>query len=292
VAPVLASIHEAGIPTLLLKGAPLALLCYGDAGLRPMRDIDILVSEQDAWRTVRLLESSGWRRGAPWRSMTEKDLRFKHSVCLENSSGRQFDLHWHVLYLACFRGADRPFLEAAVPCEFQGIATRALCATDQLIHACVHGLIWNDVPPMRWVADAFTVMSVGPIDWARLTELTEWLGVTLPVREGLEYLADAFTAPVPDGVLATLRGIPVSRGKRTSYQRLQEPYKLSGPLDTFLALGSEYLAASRGLSLVEKLTGFPRWLQLSWALDSRSGVWRRAARWPLRRIGLALRDAE
>ena len=33
---------------MLLKGAALILQCYHDAGLRPMRDLDILVPEEQA----------------------------------------------------------------------------------------------------------------------------------------------------------------------------------------------------------------------------------------------------
>ena len=42
-AVVLHDLHQAGIPTLLLKGAAMAVYYYRDPGLRPMEDFDLLV---------------------------------------------------------------------------------------------------------------------------------------------------------------------------------------------------------------------------------------------------------
>src|SRR5690554_5448713 len=44
-AEILPAFATAGIPALVLKGAALAHLVYGRPGLRPMRDIDILVDK-------------------------------------------------------------------------------------------------------------------------------------------------------------------------------------------------------------------------------------------------------
>src|SRR6202008_4308852 len=60
VRPGLDQLRAAGIPTLFLKGAPLALEHYGDLGLRPMADIDVLVPWADAPRALDLLEAAGW----------------------------------------------------------------------------------------------------------------------------------------------------------------------------------------------------------------------------------------
>src|ERR1019366_412296 len=63
-APALETIHGAGIPTLLLKGASLGRLHYADVGLRPMNDLDVLVPEGRTMETIRLLHDHGWRQTA------------------------------------------------------------------------------------------------------------------------------------------------------------------------------------------------------------------------------------
>ena len=50
--PALQSLAGAGIPTLLLKGAALAVASYPDPGSRTMEDVDILVPLEDADRAL------------------------------------------------------------------------------------------------------------------------------------------------------------------------------------------------------------------------------------------------
>src|SRR3954451_2652105 len=51
---------QATEPVLVLKGAALAHLVYGDPGLRPMRDVDLLVPTADTRRAVDLLTRCGF----------------------------------------------------------------------------------------------------------------------------------------------------------------------------------------------------------------------------------------
>jgi hypothetical protein len=53
---------RAGVPVLLLKGAVLADVLYGDVARRPQYDIDLLVRARDARRTRSILQSSGYRK--------------------------------------------------------------------------------------------------------------------------------------------------------------------------------------------------------------------------------------
>ena len=54
---------QAGVPFLVLKGAALAHLVYGDPRLRPMRDIDLLIRKVDAGRAHDVLMRCGLRAG-------------------------------------------------------------------------------------------------------------------------------------------------------------------------------------------------------------------------------------
>src|SRR5208337_508039 len=57
---VIKSFHQAGIDFLLLKGADLRIRLYGDASLRPMSDLDLLISPRDISRVRSLLENLGF----------------------------------------------------------------------------------------------------------------------------------------------------------------------------------------------------------------------------------------
>ena len=68
--PALESLAAAGIRTMLLKGAVLANPPYGEPGLRPIGDVDVLVEPVHARAATRILEESGW---IAWRKHSERD---------------------------------------------------------------------------------------------------------------------------------------------------------------------------------------------------------------------------
>jgi hypothetical protein len=216
-------------------------------------------------------------------------LGFRHSLTLFHTGGREIDLHWHALYLASFRGADQPFWKASVPLEFEGVPTQALCASDQLLHACVHGPMWNPFPPMRWVADAITVMRSSKTDWQRLLMLAERFRLVAPVREALAYLATALATPVPNEVLAALRGIKVRQSEQLEYQRLCKPWPLLGPIDSVRATYDIYARCMRGETRLAKLARLPRYLQCNWGLERPHQVWSEAMRRILLRVEIRKR---
>ena len=279
-APALETIHGAGIPTLMIKGAALGRLHYADVGLRPMNDLDVLVPEERAMETIRLLEEHGWRQTTNGNfRMQKSDLSFRHALQFVSPEGLEIDLHWHALYLACFQSADEAFWKNSVPMEFEGIPTCTLCPTDQLIHACAHGLMWSEIPPVRWVADAVVVMRSAAIDWERLTSLTDQLRIVLPVREGLRYLADSLDVGVPAAAWEGFADRKISRSEILEYQRLQHPMQLQGPLDTFRALYGRYRRNAGARSPLARLGEFVRFLQFHWQVENVWQVWPAAFRW-------------
>lgn len=58
---ILSVLESKGIPCLVLKGAALCQTVYRDIGLRPMRDIDLLLAKEDVHRAHALLESHDYR---------------------------------------------------------------------------------------------------------------------------------------------------------------------------------------------------------------------------------------
>ncbi len=295
-ADLLNRFREAGIPTLVLKGAALALRYYADVGLRPMDDIDLLVPTERTAEAVALLHRLGWREKT-YREMRQVDTRViagRHAWEFVNESGSCVDLHWHALSTSRFPNADEPFWRDAEPLSVGGAPSLALNATDALIHTCVHGGRWNPLPPVRWVSDAIHILrsSAHGIAWQRLVDLAQWLGVTLPVQDSLDYLTRNFNAPVPDEVLAQLACVPVSAQERRAYVCLGSAP--AGPLHTFARVWHSYhhyralwikRTDSRPpiglLVYVQVATGYPtisrllrRGLQLAW---------RNISPWPLAR---------
>lgn len=213
VAELLRRLQAAGIPTLALKGVALGPLAYGQIALRPMADADLLVPASHARGAAAALREAGW---APAHAPDEWPPRFTASRSFVNDIGLELDLHIHVMHECLDADADEEFWAAAVPLDVGGVATRALCPADQLLHVLTHGYRPSPLPPVRWVADAAMVIrSAGAtLEWGRLVVQARKRRVSLIVDACLRYLAEQMEAPVPADVLATLARTPVGRVER------------------------------------------------------------------------------
>lgn len=258
--------YDAGIRTLILKGAALTLLHYRDYGLRPMDDFDILIPTEQAMAAINVLTDLDWRpKVKPLRAFTEDLFSVRHSEAFKDASGNELDLHWHVLHECCYDHADDVFWNDATSVELHDVKTRALHPTDQLLHVCIHGARWNVVPPIRWVADARILLktSVDDIDWDRLVAQAQERCLTFRMRHTLAYVRDLLNAPVPPGVVRSLQETPVSRIERREYRNRIRPSKL-GRLPS-LWIHHQLLSKRRRKSgLQKKSMGFVRYLQQVW----------------------------
>jgi hypothetical protein len=246
----IAALEAAGIRTLVLKGAALGALHYGDRGARPMNDLDILVPRDAAPEAMRVLRANGF---IPEVEPPEAMLGIRHSENFEDEDGRSVDLHWYALAQPA---NDDDFWAAAVPVEVGGVPTLALCPADELLYACVHGLCLNPVSPIRWVADALIVIrsAEGRLDWSRLVERGVARRLTVTLGAALEYLRNEFAAPVPVETLAALRSAPSSRVERWAHRALLTP-----PPNAFRALVIWY-DRYRRMRAIDGLEGSPSFL--------------------------------
>ena len=258
-AGLLRSFSERDLEVLVLKGAALLTLYYEDLGLRPMADIDILVREERAGRAASLLQGQGWRS----RRNFETQRRSRHNILFRDDGGQQLDLHWYLLRECRYPGADREFWDNAVRVRIGGVESRTLGPADQLLHTCVHGYQWHNVPPIRWVADALTIIQGGEgnLDWRYLVEQVRTRGLVLPMRETLAYLRESFFAPVPETTLEALWREPTSAADRVIYAITTSPRPSPGYA---LVLWRSYSRATPGAGFLRRLIGFPGHIRDLW----------------------------
>lgn len=213
-AAILQLFSEGSIPTMALKGLALAPLYYGNVRLRPMGDIDILVPVARVREAAGLLVAAGWQ-SLRYERMAQPDyFSTHHSSLFVSGKGVQCDLHWHVFEEGCRDGADDDFWSHAQRMSLGDVKTSALCDTDQLFHALVHGGRVNDVAPIRWVADCALVLRHGNIDWNRLIAHARTFAVALRIRKMARYLNAQMELPVPRSALAALQSLPVTGTER------------------------------------------------------------------------------
>ena len=60
ISKVLAALQDNAIPVIVLKGAALAALVYPNIALRPMRDVDLLIRDDDIWSVDKIILQLGY----------------------------------------------------------------------------------------------------------------------------------------------------------------------------------------------------------------------------------------
>jgi hypothetical protein len=215
-AKVVEYLQHAGIKTMLLKGASLSLLYYKNNGARPMADIDVLVPLKQARQACELLQKAGWTSALP---LSEPDLIYGHAIQLNNRFDKEFDLHWRP-FNAGPDEYEKDFWNGAIPVKMANVNSLAPNPTDMLFHVIIHGMAWNTVPPIRWIADAITLINSKDftIDWQRLISTAQKNHLNLRFKNGLQYLYDNFHPSIPPSVMASALNLPVSYLEKNEYR--------------------------------------------------------------------------
>ncbi len=260
-AAAIAALGEGGVPTLVIKGASLAVLSYRDPGARPMDDVDILVRHAGAADAIDALVGAGWT--------SESDdphgrIQVHHSMGFAGSSGGNVDLHWFALWQP---SSDAPLWEASVSMDLAGSATRAPCAADQLLLVCAHGAPWSRFPSFRWIADAIMVIrSAGhDLEWDRVGAEAERRRLTVATSAALAYLRDEFGTPVPPSLLERLDTAPAPRHERAAFRAACQP---DSPTRTLRMAWDRYRRLRDLDTGAPAPRSFPSFARRFWGVDS------------------------
>lgn len=135
----LALLAEHGIPSLLLKGTPMAHLHYPSSYLRPRCDTDLLIRESQARQAAEILGKAGYViSGLGQRPQASR--QFLAAWPMVSGHHIHFDMHWKLSNRVLFRDSllfDN-CQQSAQPVPALGEAAHALSNVDLLLHACIH----------------------------------------------------------------------------------------------------------------------------------------------------------
>jgi hypothetical protein len=261
-------LQEAGLRPVVLKGVPMTLLYYRDYGLRPMDDVDMLVTGTEALRAATLLQQWGWQPRFPGRIMRQEiEHSCRHAIGFMNAGGHHVDLHWHLLPECTYPHADDDFLAAAIPISLDGsLTTLALCPADQLLHTVVHGVRWSPQPVLRWVADAMTLLgSEAVVDWERLRLQVKERKLLRYLQNGMDYLHTVFQASVPQTWMEELRSTPATSFEKREYVILSHHL---GLLSHLAVRWFQYSRFMGDTAFIRKIVAIPRYLKTVWDVKS------------------------
>jgi hypothetical protein len=206
-ATILAAASVAGIPVLLLKGLSLQGLAYPAGIVRPMDDVDLLVSPTDCPRLGRLLRSRGYRN----------DLRGEEDFFAPDLS-YSIDLHTSLVNTTRLPARGALWAES-----FQEIWGRrqtivvggtpawTLGPQDSIQHLAVHAVHHHGMHGVLWMADLVAASQTWPTAFSAARHAP--MGVRRSVWYCLEVLAARAQDPLP-ALRAALRPRRLFPGER------------------------------------------------------------------------------
>lgn len=176
-AEIARTLNDEGINLILAKGIALSNLVYSEPGLRPMRDIDLLVADGDTARTAVLLAELGY---LPEERQDIPDDYYHLVPMGKTIDGMTITIEIHRNLLPYHRQYPSWPLARSLGNEWdfsiEDVAVRTLALEDMLLHVSLHGL---QAPltyePFRFihVADVMSLVEnhLDDIDWQTVQTL-------------------------------------------------------------------------------------------------------------------------
>jgi len=214
---------SAGIPVLAFKGPTLAVLAYGDLGLRPCRDLDLLVHGRSLPAAERLVSALGYQAApSPFGLLTGLNQR-----TYTRNDGEIVELHWAMAPAEFPSPLDEDGLWARPePVQLGTHTVYTLGVEDLALFLCAHGAkhLWER---LSWVCDIAALLARRPdLDWDAVLTSARQRGAERMVLLALHLADDLLGAPVPEAAHERLRGDPAVRalGERVRIRMFAGPH--------------------------------------------------------------------
>ena len=157
---------EAGLPALIVKGAPMTMLAYGDLGRKESWDIDLATDPVSVPAARRLLEDLGYRLSEPARLDEEQFARWiphaKEAGFHHSATRITMELHWRLVDNERLLAGVGPHSETQQVSLGAG-AVRTLADAPLFAYLCVHGAAHN-WGRLKWLADVGAFLGKRPAE--------------------------------------------------------------------------------------------------------------------------------
>jgi len=193
-----AALKERGVETVPLKGPALASEIYGDLGLRPFSDIDLLVKHEQIQQAEAAVSALGYEPEFTIPPQhREKWLRQQCELTFRRSGSIRLELHWDISHphFALDTGVEE-FWSRLGTVRVGDTTLPALAEADLLFTLLVHGTrhAWSR---MMWVVDVAELLGRDPaIDWEQFWRNADAHGAARMMATGLVLVQRALGASV------------------------------------------------------------------------------------------------
>jgi hypothetical protein len=170
------TLAAANTEVVLLKGAALALTVYGSFVARPMSDVDLLVSRDDALRARDALLEAGWTSGATKESAFYEGHHHLPPLVDGTGTGTSLELHTSLF----FHGHPFALTSDDIRARAERVAVRGRMVLvpsvhDQLLHLCLHFAWSHMMATGAWRAfrDLDALLKTERVEWKSFTKLAK-----------------------------------------------------------------------------------------------------------------------
>lgn len=180
------ALDRAGIDHVFLKGAYLAQFAYPEPGLRPLRDIDVLVPKPQALEAYAALQAAGFARDPHYQGHAEAFLEgVKHLPRLVSPmGGTALELHTQLTDSTRYRDDEKDLraqavMASALPRSLAAHTLHFQAPEDLLLHLCIHAVYehqFNNGPLI--LSDLHWLIATQAIDWTKVWSDANEQGVT------------------------------------------------------------------------------------------------------------------
>ena len=188
-------LEEGKFPHIFLKGAYLAYLAYPQPGLRPMRDLDILLPKKSVMKAFNYLIEQGAERTPYSQAHPEAAFELLHHLPPLYSPSKTLSMELHVELFHDERrpegqidlGQDQDFWDRCIQRNLSGETLNFISPTDLLLHLiehAVYGHQFNNGPLI--LSDISFLLDTHQIDWPLFWRLTDEAGYARGARLTLE----------------------------------------------------------------------------------------------------------
>lgn len=200
---LLGRFRERGIPVLAFKGPALAVQAYGNVGLRPISDLDVVIRPADAARAHPAMLDAGFEPELALSARGEAALTaWEHHRGYVAADGRTLvELHWRFAQLRFgLRLGAEEVIGRAASLPLAGTDVPVPSPEDQVLLLCVHGArhLWER---LEWIGGLAELLRRQPPEWGVVLERADAAHARRLLHLGLVLAHALLDAPLPEPVL-------------------------------------------------------------------------------------------
>jgi len=195
------SLHQNGIPFIIIKGPTIAYELYDPVEVRPYGDLDLLIRSQNYNRVKSILLRQGFELADPANEAHRR--QYWNSVDFYHTKNRNIavDLHWDTLMTSWGRNffTDQDIWGNVRQLKFLQIYLPVLDPKILILHLCLHMAFHHQFGKLQTLCDLDLAIKKfeTDIDWEQLLQIVSKMNIWKAVMYSMRLAKTLFETKLP-----------------------------------------------------------------------------------------------